>query len=84
MKCKRKYIWRYYKSKSNLPLTEVIFIFLKVNYKNKLSKIVEFLSFCYLLMGSRREGYDKGTNLCHFSNVFKRVISMCRTSVQQS
>ena len=57
-----------------------VFFFLNLNCKEKLSKIMDFLSFGYLFMGSRREGHDKGTNLYHFSNVYKEFISMCRTS----
>ena len=61
-----------------------VFFFLNSNWKEKLSKVMDFLSFGYLFMGSRREGYDKGTNLYHFSNVYKGFISMCRTSEQLS
>ena len=57
-----------------------VFFFLNLNCKEQLSKIMDFLSFGYLFMGSRREGHDKGTNLYHFSNVYKEFISMCRTS----
>ena len=58
----------------------VFFFFLNLKCKEKLSKIMDFLAFGYLFMGSKREGYDKGTNLYHFSNVCKGFISMCRTS----
>ena len=57
-----------------------VFFFLNLNCKEQLSNIMDFLSFGYLFMASRSEGHDKGTNLYHFSNVYKGFISMCRTS----